>query len=242
MFIKDGSPYGSENLPGFYAKHTPKERESRFFVRLCFGRWKTANRCNSVEELKARYQDRVRNAIDLNPHGYMTIVAPVSDESILSLRQYTCGEDGMYLKINAYMQADGNVPPNAQLENMIANIDSAIRSSTLNQDLVVYRGIKSDQLFNVLANGNKTIDIYSFQSTSIMREVSERYAGNESGKSILMKIILPQRTRCIDVSKISTAPDQEDEILLGATGKYSIIRIYYNGDREQLIAEAVYER
>ena len=196
----------------------------------------------SLAELVERYKQRLQNAVDLNPHGYMTIIAPVSNGSILSLRRYTCGEDGMYRKINAYMQSERNVPKDAQFEKIISNINSVLRVSTLNQDLIVYRGIKSEFLFNSLIDGTKEIFIDSFQSTSLMRNVSEKYAGNEKGKSVLIKILLPKWTHCIDVSKISTAPNQEDEILVGATGKYSIMRVYYNKGSEQLIAEAVYDR
>lgn len=196
----------------------------------------------SAEDLKARYRERFRNAIDLNPHGYMTIVSPVSSEAISSLRRYTCGEDGMYRKINEYMRADGTVPQDKKLEGMITQINSVMRISTLNRDLEVYRGIKSERVLDLLRNGVMNININSFQSTSIASEVSERYAGNESGKSILMKIKLPKGTHCVDVSKISTAPDKEDEILVNPIGKFKITSVYYNEAKGRLEVEAIYEQ
>ena len=86
------------------------------------------------------------------------------------------------------------------------------------------------------------MNINSFQSTSVSRSVSDRYAEHVDGKSILMKIMLPKGTHCVDVSKISTSPNQEEEIILNPTGKFKIERVYYNQIGKQLEVEAVYER
>ena len=66
--------------------------------------------------------------------------------------------------------------------------------------------------------------------------------GHNKGESVLLVTTLRQGTPCLDVSKISAAPSKEDEILLDATGKYDIKRVYYDKNSEQLIAEVVYER
>ena len=206
--------------------------------------YETANRGQrlSMEQLKARYGKRLQNAIDLNPHGYMTIIAPVSNESIASLRRYTCGEDGMYRKINNYMRSDGAAPQDKKLDGMIGGINSVMRVSTLNEDKDVFRGMKAPDLFRQIMGGLGEISINSYQSTSISRTVSEGYAGHKKGESILMKIRLPKGTHCVDVSKISSAPNKEEEILVNHTGKYRITGVYYNEAASRLEVEAIYER
>lgn len=179
---------------------------------------------------------------DLNPNGLMNISAPFTEDEVSSLRRYTCGEDGVYGKINRYMQADGNLPTDKELEKMISNIRSGMTKSTSAEEITVYRGIKNDFLFEGLLKGKKDVAIDSFQSTSVTREISsERYAGHEPGKSILMKITVPKGTHCIDVSRISAAPQPEDEILLNAAGKFSVKSVYYDQNASQLVVEAIYE-
>lgn len=91
-------------------------------------------------------------------------------------------------------------------------------------------------------NGTKEIPINSFQSTSIAREVSDRYPGHVQGESVMMIIRLKKGTHCVDVSRISSAPNPEKEILLGSSGKYSTQRVYYDEASKQLAAEVVYDR
>ena len=196
----------------------------------------------SMAELKERFKKRLQNAVDLNPHGYMTIIAPVSDESIASLRRYTCGEDGMYRKINVYMVAGKKAAKDDELDKMIRGINSVMRVSALNEDKDVYRGMRSSSVFKQIMAGDREIFINSYQSTSISKEVSEGYSGHQKGESVLMKIRLPKGTHCVDVSKISSAPNKEEEILLNPTGKFKITGVYYNEAAGRLEVEAIYER
>ena len=57
-----------------------------------------------------------------------------------------------------------------------------------------------------------------------------------------MKIRLPKGTHCVDVSKISAAPNKEEEILVNPTGKFKITGVYYNEAANRLEVEAIYER
>lgn len=197
----------------------------------------------SMAEVKARHMEMMRQTnVDFNPHGFMKISAPIIGKSVESLRRYTCGEDGMYDRINRYMRAAGNAPKDKLLDGMIADINYILSMSTLDRDLTVFRGMKSEHLFNALTTGAKEIPIDAFQSTSIVREISEKYAGNDAGKSILLKIKLPKGTHCVDVSKISSSPNKEEEILLNPTGKFSINGVYYNETSGMLEVEAIYEQ
>ena len=148
----------------------------------------------------------------------------------------------MYDRINRYMRAAGNAPKDKLLDGMVADINYILSMSTLDRDLTVFRGMKSEHLFNALTTGAKEIPIDAFQSTSIVREISEKYAGNDAGKSILLKIKLPKGTHCVDVSKISSSPNKEEEILLNPTGKFSINGVYYNETSGMLEVEAIYEQ
>ncbi len=206
--------------------------------------YEMANRVQrlSMDELKARYKKRLQNAVDLNPHGYMTIIAPVSNESIVSLRRYTCGEDGMYRKINEYMRSEGAAQQDKKLDGMVAEINSVMHVSALNEDKDVFRGMRSSGVFKQIMEGLREFRIDCFQSTSISKEVSEGYAGHKKGESILMKIKLPKGTHCVDVSKISAAPNKEEEILVNPTGKFKITGVYYNEAASRLEVEAIYER
>ena len=114
--------------------------------------------------------------------------------------------------------------------------------STLAKDQFVYRGIRSPLLYNQLMGGQLEIPIKFYQSTSLSQEVASIYAGHVQGESVLTKILLPAGTNCVDVSKISTAPDPEEEILVNATGKLSYKSLYYNEKTKQLEGYAVYEK
>ena len=80
----------------------------------------------------------------------------------------------------------------------------------------------------------------SFSSTSIDRKVAEGYAKNIKGQSILFKINIPAGTPCLDISKISTAPQKEEEILFGNSGKFVYNDIYYDNNSNRLIARGEY--
>ena len=237
-----------------YIESLPEDEQKKRLGSAKFGLWKSGDyKLNpfeyprpgqrlSMAELRERDKALFRAEINFNPHGFMKLSAPISDQQIASIRRYTCGEDRMYRKINAYMQEGETAIKNAQLDKIIADIRTGIRVSTLNQEMVTYRGIRSEALFNSLKSGVREIFIDSFQSTSITRAVADGYAGHNKGESVLLVITLRQGTPCLDVSKISAAPSKEDEILLDATGKYDIKRVYYDKNGEQLIAEVVYER
>ena len=235
-----------------YIESLPEDEQEKRLGAAKFGLWKSGDyKLNSFEyprpgqrlsmaELRERDKALFQAEINFNPHGFMKLSAPISDHQIASIRRYTCGEDGMYARINQYLRADGNVPADKLLDRMIADIKSILSVSMLDRDLTTYRGIKSKDLFNFLAGGAKEIPIHSFQSTSISRKIAEQYAGHDEGESVLIIAKLPKGTHCADVSKISAAPNKEDEILVNSTGKFDINRVYYNNDSNQLIAEATY--
>ena len=249
-------PSGDKVEPATFAEYlkslTPTEQRARLgqfkYAAWQNGQYKLKNyeppaagQRLTADEIKARYKERMRQTNDnLNPHGFMNITSPISKESISSLRRYTCGEDGMYRKINSYMWAHGTVPQNAELDGMIKNIQSFMQSSTLNQDLDVFRGIRSKNLFDALISGLRELPVKSFQSMSLSREVSSEYAGHIKGESILIKVQLTKGIHCADVSKISTAPMPEDEILVDGGGKYLFSDIYYNEKTQQLEVVARY--
>ena len=233
---------------------TPQEQESRL-GRTKFNAWRSGRydlrkyetpgpgQRLSLAELVERYKEALaKTMIDFDPHKIMTITAPASLKSVISLRIYTCGEDNMYRKINSYMLGGPTVQKNKYIEWIIDGIDSFMDVSTIAKDQFVYRGIKSSVFYDQLIGGQLEMPIKFYQSTSLSKDVASRYAGHVQGESVLTKILLHAGTNCVDVSKISAAPNPEEEILVNATGKLFYKSLYYDWEEKQLVGYAVYEK
>ncbi|MBQ7207734.1 MAG: minor capsid protein [Lentisphaeria bacterium] len=238
----------------YIASLTPKEQKARL-GKSKYAAWKKGDytlrryetpnvgqRTNIKEIGKRDNEALAKTKIDFDPHKIMTITSPATRKAVVCLRRYTCGEDGMYRTINSYMLAGPAAERNEYIEWIIDGIDSFMSVSTLAKDQFVYRGIKSKSLYDYLMSGEREVQIRFYQSTSLSQEVASRYAGHVQGESVLTKILLPAGTNCVDVSKISTAPDPEEEILVNATGKLSYKSLYYNEKTKQLEGYAVYEK
>lgn len=207
------------------------------------GKYETPNRGQrrTIWDVTARREEAMRQTnIDLDPHGLMNIKSPAPASAISSLRHYTCGENGLYRQINQYMTLPPSAPQNPALDKDIKNIKIVMGTSTLKEDTLANRGLRSKKVFDTLMSGTRETSAKSFQSMSLSREVSSEYAGHVKGESVLIKVLLPKGTHCVDVSKISTASKPEDEILVDGGGKYLFSDIYYNEKTQQLEVTARY--
>ena len=175
--------------------------------------------------------------INFNPHGYMIISSPITGNSLTALRQYTDGQN-FYSQLNEYMR--NRMSGNANFDWHIMQINKAIQSSSLKSSINIYRGVCSGQLYADIMAGRRIERLQQFYSTSIDRRVAERYAKNIKGKSILLEINIPEGTHCLDVSKISTAPQKEEEILFGNSGKFVYNDVYYDNNSNRLIVKGEY--
>lgn len=248
--------YLSKSLPFNCLLLLPEDEQRKRLGSAKYNAWKSgdyrlqayetpnARQRLSIVELKVRDKLRLKETIaNYNYHNLMEIVTPITEEQTNAVKLYTCGVNGLYKAINKYLMNGKNGHPNELFDKIIANINGAINASILKDDLVVFRGMKSEYLFNLLLANRKTIDINSFQSTSLSEDVSsELYAGHIPGVSILMKIIIPKGTNCLDVSRVSTAPNAEDEILLPPTGQFLVKSVHYNETMKRLEVEATYDQ
>ena len=96
------------------------------------------------------------------------------------------------------------------------------------------------KVFKTISEGILIEPLSSFSSTSIDCKVAEGYAKNIKGESILFEINIPEGTHCLDVSKISTAPQKEEEILFGNSGKFVYNDVYYDNNSNRLIVRGEY--
>ena len=73
------------------------------------------------------------------------------------------------------------------------------------------------------------IEVDAFTSTSLSRDVANKFAGDNLDEAVIYKIKLPKGTHAIDAMGISRKPE-EREILLPPTGKFNIEKVYYEKD------------
>lgn len=180
---------------------------------------------------------QIATELKFNPHHFMSIDKPITGNSLKALRLYTDGQV-FYGQLNEYMR--NGKTGNADFDWHIKQINRAIRSCKTTKTITTYRGVFSENVLHDIISGDVQTSLRQFYSTSVDKSVAEEFAKNEKGKSILYEITIPRGTHCIDVSRISTAPKKEDEILLSNTGKMVYNKVYYDSNSNRLIVRCEY--
>ena len=180
---------------------------------------------------------QIATDLKFNPHHFMEIDKPITGNSLKALRLYTDGKD-FYRELNAYMR--NGESGNANFDWHIKQINRAIQNSRLKKGITVYRGVCDADMCEQIIQGKKGYELSQFYSTSVDRKVAEGFAKNTKGQSILFEINIPQGTVCLDVSRISTAPKKEEEILFGNSGNFVYNDVYYDNKSNRLIVRGEY--
>ena len=121
--------------------------------------------------------------------------------------------------------------------NMRNSINSAVKKSTIKTDGVVYRGIKSPELFeNAEKLIGKDIPILTPQSTAtdagsavgwsgLTRLKSGKFLSADPGKSVVFKIRTKKGQHALNMESLSIGNTAEREFLLGSGGKYKVAEV-----------------
>ncbi|MGN1366522.1 MAG: ADP-ribosyltransferase, partial [Victivallis vadensis] len=163
---------------------------------------------------------------------------PLTDSELSEVREYTRSEG--YQELNDYLRKGKS--GDSGLDRKAEHLDRAIRKSTTDETLTLWRGVVDD--FNSLkARENGLIleiPVAGFQSTSRSFDVACGFAGNDGRSAVVYKITVPKGKHALDVSSISHKPD-EREVLLPSTGKYRVDKVYYEKDDDGFIIRQIVE-
>jgi hypothetical protein len=173
-----------------------------------------------------------------SPISVITRIKPLSKEEVDAVEQYTRSDD--YADLNAYLRTGQTGNDYFDRETRLLN--SAIDKSELTEDVVVWRGVSRADL-RVTNEKFHELPVDAFTSTSLSRDVANKFAGDNLAEAVIYKIKLPKGTHAIDAMGISRKPE-EREILLPPTGKFNIERVYYekgsDGKNTRQIVEVTY--
>lgn len=168
------------------------------------------------EEYKAVYNATKNLPLD---QLYYKSLTTEEQNAITDLQNHT-------IAINEYMRKgeDGN----ANLDKTISEVKSAISKYKLTKDIVLYRGIGSEEYTDLVfgGDGGKTT---SFKSASTDKSVAEAFAKNQGGYVIEYRI--SKGSRVADVNGAPRA--NENEYLLDSGLKYK--KKQSGGDRRHII-------
>lgn len=173
-----------------------------------------------------------------SPISVITRIKPLSKEEVDAVEQYTRSDD--YADLNAYLRTGQTGNDYFDRETRLLN--SAIDKSELTEDVVVWRGVARAELRDLNIKLDE-IELDAFTSTSLSRDIANKFAGRKLDEAVIYKIKLPKGTHAIDAMGISRKPE-EREILLPPTGKFNIERVYYekgsDGKNTRQIVEVTY--
>jgi hypothetical protein len=158
----------------------------------------------------------------------------ITDDESAYLEYYK-GE-GFY-KSNKILRDRGNYSANeiADAQRMNDTINSAIGKSILDDDLVMYRGIRSSELFNSIDDSavGALIPIGTPQSFSRDGKVGLTYSGamkvgddyvSAGSESVILRLNAKKGQSALDMERLSGIGDtSESEMLLSSNGNYKII-------------------
>lgn len=162
---------------------------------------------------------------------------PLTDSELSEVREYTRSEG--YQELNEYLRKGKS--GDSGLDHRVELLDRAIRKSTTDETLTLWRGVVDPAGMKIFEAGNiSTIDLKSFQSTSRSFDVACGFAGNDGRSAVVYKITVPKGKHALDVSSISHKPD-EQEVLLPPTGKFRVDKVYYEKDDDGFIIRQIVE-
>lgn len=182
-------------------------------------------------------------SIDFSPgHGSSTPQHVAGPQNYSSAEKGSVGayKGSTYHSINGWLYSGKD----ANLNDHVKNINSAMEKGFLKADTVLYRGLKSGyatevkaQLLNGIAQGTKTqLEPKCFQSTSTSQDFSHDWGTG----GVILKINAPAGTKAISVDKVQGGHgDSEKEIILGHDVKYNVDKVYKSGGK--LYAEVTVE-
>ena len=189
----------------------------------------------TVEKLKELDKESFAKS---SPTESITRVKPLSKEEVDAVEQYTRSDD--YADLNAYLRTGQT--GNDYFDTETRLLKSAIDKSELAEDVVVWRGVARADL-RVTNEKFHELPVDAFTSTSLSRNVANKFAGENLDEAVIYKIKLPKGTHAIDAMGISRKPE-EREILLPPIGKFNIERVYYEkdstGNNTRQIVEVTY--
>ena len=152
-------------------------------------------------------------------------------------------DDNYYPKINGYLR--GEIEDISQsLKNDIKNIDNSLKKTSLPEDMLLYRGVKSDFIEKVFKDKEiskimKKYPSYNAKKLKIVREflinktfveygfMSTSYNSNNIFKTpILLKINAPKGLHALALEDI--AKGSEQEILINKGYKWKITEVLYS--------------
>lgn len=145
----------------------------------------------------------------------------LTEQQHVILKDY---KEGGYRQINDFLRgAYVRETLVAPLKEDVSIIDDAIAQQSLHSDVSLYRGIHHEPLaINAEKLIGKTVEVASFQSTTVDKKVALEFAGVGKG-AVIFKISVPKGTPAIDMSKFETSNNvNEKEILLGRGGRVRI--------------------
>lgn len=149
--------------------------------------------------------------------------------------------------INIYTKApsfasrvrQGDIPASAQ--KYVKNLDSAIASSPIDEDIEVYRGVGNGVFPEGDLIGTEFTD-KSFVSTTYSRDMAtefrQRTAGTKGGT--IMQISIPRGTNALDMERSGFGIRNEREVLLGRNSLFRITSDSHRGSVRIITAEVVH--
>ncbi len=157
-----------------------------------------------------------------------------SSEQLNSVRDYYT--DG-YTEVNRYLSKGDFSLHKRQID--VDNIDKAMEKFALEDDIVVYRGVKAKYYKNYKVGD--TIDDGIFFSTSYIEsnadDFMEMYIEDYQEEAMKLEIKVPQNTRCLYVGSNNTAYGDEGEFILSHKLKYKVLEM----KNEKLVIEVLNE-
>jgi len=125
----------------------------------------------------------------------------------------------------------------ASAKNMRDSINTAIRKSEIKSDGVLYRGIKSEDVFkNAEKLVGKEIPIFTPQSTAtdagsgigwsgLLRTKKGKFVTSDPGASVVYKIRTKKGQHALNMESLSVGNTGEREVLLGSGGRYKVAEV-----------------
>jgi hypothetical protein len=161
-------------------------------------------------------------------------------EQTAALKEYQSGDK----PVNDYLRGEGEDPDGSVAET-VGHLDDALRESTINKDVTVYRGqgltdSQVSQLQGLAATGGTFVDP-AFCSTSLSKSVGEGFV--VSGKSrtgALFEIEVPAGSSGAYVNRftgndISDPIGGELELLMPRKQSLRVVSVSKTGDRRILV-------
>ena len=152
-------------------------------------------------------------------HGRWTS-GGASDAEKEAIKQYTGGD---YLQINRELR--GIRPNSGKYSSTVEALDKMLERSSAPEATTVYRGVGSlavEQWAAKLKKG-EIIDDPGFVSTSKSEGVAKRFA-QQATKNMLLKINVPKGANVSNISDLSDAPTNEQEVLLPRNSAFKVVK------------------